>query len=139
MTHRALLAEASTRHNDQGAAVVWALALVTMLMLAGLVAAAVAQQAIVRQRVAASADVAALAGAQTLGDPCAAAQRSANANDTELVACAMDGPDVVVRVSRPAPSLVQRLFSLLGSSPHDVVGVARAGPPPTSEGDPARR
>jgi secretion/DNA translocation related TadE-like protein len=104
------------------------LALVVVILVAGLVAAAVAQQALVRQRVGFAADISALAGAQSLGDACADARRVASANDTTLVACALDGPDVVVRVSHPAPALVRRLFALLGSSPHDVVGVARAGP-----------
>ena len=115
--------------RDAGAAVVWALALVTALMLTGLLASAVAQQALVRQRVATSADVAALAGAQSLGDACDEARRLAEANETELVACAIDGSDIVVRVARPAPPLVRRLFAMLGGSPPDVIGVARAGPP----------
>jgi len=115
--------------GEDGAALVWALALVVVILMAGLIAAAVAQQALVRQHVASAADVAALAGAQALGDACDEARRLAVANDTALVACAVDGPDVVVRVSHPPPALVRRIFALLGRSPSDVVGVARAGPP----------
>ncbi|MEI6363634.1 MAG: Rv3654c family TadE-like protein [Actinomycetes bacterium] len=122
----------SRRRGDDGAALVWALALVVLIMTAGLIAAAVAQQGLVRQHVASAADVAALAGAQALGDACDEARRLAVANGTALVDCALDGPDVVVRVSRPAPPLVVRLFTLLGSSPPEVVGVARAGPPQAS-------
>jgi hypothetical protein len=77
----------------------------------------------------------AFAAAQSDSDPCAAASRVAN--ESTLVACAMDGLDVVVQVSRPAPDLVRRLFALLGTSPRDVVGAARAGPPLTEEGGPA--
>jgi secretion/DNA translocation related TadE-like protein len=115
--------------REEGAAVVWALALVVVVMTAGLLAAAVAQQALARQHVDSTADVAALAGAQAVDDPCGAADRMAAVNDTTMVGCALDGPDVVVHVSGRPPALVRRLFSLLGSSPHDVVGVARAGPP----------
>jgi secretion/DNA translocation related TadE-like protein len=124
-------------HGDRGSAVVWALALVVVILTASFVAAAVAQQAMVRQRVGSAADVAALAAAQSDGDPCAAAGRVAVANESTLVACAIDGLDVVVQVSRPAPDLVRRLFALLGSSPRAVVGVARAGPSLTEEGGPA--
>ena len=117
------------RCDDQGAAVVWGLTLSFILMTAGLVTASVAQFAIVRQRVQAAADVSALAGAQSRDDPCAAAQRAAVANDAVLLACALDGTDVVVRVSRPAPELVRRVFALAGQRPRDIVVAARAGPP----------
>jgi len=115
--------------HDGGAALVWALALVFVLMTAGLLAASVAQLGMARQRVASAADIAALAGAQTVGDACEAAGRIAVANDTRLEACEFDGVDVVVRLSRPAPPLVRRLFALVGEAPRDVVGSARAGPP----------
>lgn len=116
-------------HDDSGAATVWALALVTVLMLGALVAGAVAQQAFARQRVATTADVAALAAAQSVSGQCAEAERLAAANGAVLLACAHDGADVVVRVSIPPPLLVKRLFALVGEEPSDVVGAARAGPP----------
>ena len=116
--------------EDRGAALVWALALVSVILMAGFVALALGQQAVARQQVAAAADVAALGAAQTDGDPCSVAQTLATANEVQLIACAIDGVDVVVRVSRPAPPLVVRLFGMVGTRAPDVVGVARAGPPP---------
>ena len=118
-----------TERAEAGAATVWSLALLSVLMLGALLAGAVAQQAFARQRVAAAADVAALAAAQADSDRCSAAERLAAANGTALLACALDGLDVTVRVSVPPPLLVQRLFALVGQTPNDVVGVARAGPP----------
>ena len=118
-----------TRLDDRGAAIVWGLTLTFILTTAGLVAASVAQFAIVRQRVQTAADLSALAGAQAGTDPCAAAERAAATNGTTMLACALDGIDVVVRVSRPAPELVRRVFALAGQRPRDIVVAARAGPP----------
>jgi secretion/DNA translocation related TadE-like protein len=117
------------RRDDDGAATVWSLALICVILLGALLAAAVAQQAMARQRVAAAADVAALAAAQADADQCAQAERVAVANGVQLVVCAVDGVDVVVRVSVPPPDLVRRVFALVGQQPRDVVGIARAGPP----------
>jgi hypothetical protein len=78
--------------------------------------------------------MAALAAAQAEGDGCAAAARTAEANDTSLVACSLDGLDVVVRVSRRAPTLVVRLLAWLGQPAGDVEATARAGPPEPAPG-----
>jgi secretion/DNA translocation related TadE-like protein len=115
--------------DDRGVATVWALALLSVIVLGALLAAAVAQQAVARQRVSAAADVVALAAAQVEVGRCQAAERMATANDATLVACGLDGDDVVVRVSVPAPPLVRRVFALVGQTPNDVIGAARAGPP----------
>jgi secretion/DNA translocation related TadE-like protein len=116
--------------DDRGAAMVLALALLPLILLAAFVALALGQQAVARQQAAAAADVAALGAAQTDGDPCTVARQLAGANHVALVSCAIDGGDVVVRVSRPAPPLVVRLFGMVGTAAPDVVGAARAGPPP---------
>ena len=50
----------SRLRNDDGAATVWSLALIVVILLAGLVSAAVAVQASARQRLAAAADVSAV-------------------------------------------------------------------------------
>ena len=114
--------------EDRGAAVVWALALISVLLMVSSLASAVAVQAIARQRVATIADLAALAGAQTRGEPCRAADDAARANDAQLVSCALDGTDVVVTVRRPAPELVTRVIAALGGRANDVDASARAGP-----------
>jgi len=117
--------------DDRGVAIVWALTLMSLLLLVGLLAGAVGQQAVVRQRLASAADVAALAAAQALVDPCGAAERSAAANGARLLDCTMAGQDYLVSVSGPAPNLVRRLFALLGRSSTEVTATARAGPPPS--------
>jgi secretion/DNA translocation related TadE-like protein len=115
--------------RDEGVAIVWALALVSVLVVTGLLGAAVGERAIERQGAAAAADVAALAAAQSSGDPCGHARASAAANDVQLVSCTLEDGDVVVRVTRPASSMVRRLLALVGKAPADVMAVARAGPP----------
>ena len=75
-------------------------------------------------RVAATAaDAAALAAADTLvgivpGDPCSNADRTARANASSLVSCAVDGVTVIVQVTRT-------------SGPFTATATARAGPPGT--------
>jgi secretion/DNA translocation related TadE-like protein len=115
--------------DERGAATVLALALVQVILLVGLLCWSVAALAIVRQRTASVADVAALAAAQALGDPCPQARATAEGNGMRLVSCGMDGPDVVVEIAADAPALVGRGLALLGRSPGDVRAMARAGPP----------
>lgn len=117
-------------HSDAGAATVWALALVQLILLAALVSAGVASLALTRQRAATVADIAALAGAQAVADACAHAGAAAAANGMELQACAGDGTDVVVTVRAHPPELMGRLALLLGRTPGPVTATARAGAPP---------
>ncbi len=106
----------------------WALALISVLLAAGALCSAVAIQAVAHQGAATIADLAALAGAQASGNPCLAAESAARANDAHLVACVLDGSDVVVTVARPAPEFVARVLAVFGGQPKDVEASARAGP-----------
>ena len=115
--------------DDRGVAVVWALTLVSLLLLVGVVSSGVAALAVARQRVAAVADIAALAAAQALWDPCGRAAHVAGQNAMAVVACSPDGIDVVVEVSAPAPAMVIRLLGVLGRPVGDVRATARAGAP----------
>ena len=117
------------RADEQGAAVVWSLALVSLLLTVGLLMMALAEQVVARHRAAAAADIAALVAAQALDDPCGRAGASAAANGASLTACGQDGPDVVVDVTMPAPVVVARLLTLLGREAGPVTASARAGPP----------
>ncbi len=119
----------SHKEREVGAAVVWALALVSVLLLVGLASAAATAQVIARQRAATVADIAALAGAQASGDPCAAAEESAQANGMQLAECTVEGMDVVVDVASTPPAVVTRLLGLLGRVAMPVRESARAGPP----------
>lgn len=115
--------------RDSGAAMVWSLALTSLLLTAGLAAAGVGALAVTRQRVATVADIAALAGAQAVVDQCGTAVASVEANGMAAVSCALDGDDVVVEVSAAAPAVVHRLLGMLGRSAAEVRASARAGPP----------
>lgn len=115
--------------RDEGAATIWAVALLAVLGLVATATGAVASLAVARQRVAMAADLAALAAASTWGDPCAAAARSAAGNGAVLLTCARDGPDVLVAVAAEVPSLAGRVFTLLGHPVEQVTASARAGPP----------
>lgn len=117
------------RAGDEGVATVAALALMGVLGVVAFLAVAVGQQAGARSTLSAAADIAALAGAQSLADPCTAAAQSAATNHVELLDCAMDGTDVIVRVSRATPPFSARLLTWLGHEPVDLVADARAGPP----------
>ena len=114
--------------GDCGAATVWTLALLSVVLLAGLVSSTVAVHVVARQRISTVADIAALAAAQSVGDPCESAARAAAANDAALATCTTDGVDVVVTVTRPPPELVQRVLRLLGATASDLSATARAGP-----------
>lgn len=116
--------------SEGGAATVWALALVHLILVAALVSAAVGSLALTRQRAATVADIAALAGAQALTDPCRHAGAAAAANGMELLACATDGVDVVVTVRAPPPELIDRLTLVVGRTAGPVTASARAGAPP---------
>jgi len=115
--------------GDRGAATVWTLALLGVVLLSGLVAAAMGAQAVARQRVSTVADVAALAAAQSVVDPCGEADRIARANRMTLLSCSPDGRDVILTVGSASPDLVRRVVGLLGHEPDDVTATARAGPP----------
>lgn len=115
--------------RERGAAMVWSLALVNVLLLLGLIVGAVGSLAVTRQRAATVADVAAVAGAQAPVDPCAAVVRIVAANGMATASCASDGIDVVVEVSAAAPPVVSRLLGLLGRGVLEVRASARAGPP----------
>lgn len=117
------------RSDDRGAATVWSLALVTVLLLIGLAAVAVGSLALTRQRAATVADVAAVAGAQALVDPCVDAIAIVQANGMVAVSCRLDGVDVIVDVTTSAPPVVGRLLALLGRGVPEVRASARAGPP----------
>lgn len=115
--------------GERGAAIVWALALSCVLMVGGQLCLAMAQLTIARQQVATAADLAALAGAQTLGDPCQRAGAVAVANGANLQACTYDGIDVVVVAQVPAPALVRHLLAGIGQTGLTLRSTARAGQP----------
>jgi secretion/DNA translocation related TadE-like protein len=85
------------------------LALCAVLLVAGGLTAAVGAVAVSRHQAAAAADLAALAGAQAVGNggaACAEAARVASRSGAGLASCTIEGADVVVEaVVRPAGTL----------------------------------
>lgn len=107
--------------TDRGAGSVLVVALIAVVLIAGLTVLAAAHALVRGQQVSAAADAAALAAADVVlgwapGEPCAVAQRLAEAHAVRLADCRNEGLTVVVRVEASILGLV------VGRS-------ARAGPP----------
>lgn len=119
--------------GDRGSATVLVLALCAVLLCAAGAAIAVAQLAIVRQRAATAADLAVLAGAREAlwgaEGACARAADVADAGRARMDDCRLDGLDLLVEVSLPAPPLVAQAARLAGQRAPRVSAAARAGPP----------
>ncbi len=108
---------------DRGMATLFALALLTGLMIVIAATAAMAQWAIARSNVALVADLAAVAAARQ--GACDAADRTARAHSVELLECSWQGTDVTVRIGTHAVGIEGRVARWLGSG---VIGAqARAG------------
>ncbi len=113
------------RRAETGSATVWVI--LAMALLAAVTAGALllADVAAARQRAAAAADLAALAGAMAAergADPCAAATRVAAADGAHLPGCSVAAGIVLVTASVPLPPAV----AALGRA--EVSVQARAGP-----------
>ncbi|HEY9566049.1 MAG TPA: Rv3654c family TadE-like protein [Nocardioides sp.] len=109
--------------SERGAASVFALSLVCVILLLGMASVFVTATASAHRTAQSGADLAALAGAATLqsgGDPCAAAGANAGANGVVLVGCLVEGEDVLVRVEVAGPEFLGHSFTTRGN--------ARAGP-----------
>ncbi|MGW1149334.1 Rv3654c family TadE-like protein, partial [Streptomyces sp. NPDC002454] len=108
------------RPGDRGAATVWAVTGIAVLMVVFTAVLALGQAATVRHRAAAAADLAALAAADRWADgpaaACARARTVAGANGARVLRCALAGEVAEVRVAVGRPPLVAE-------------DRARAGPP----------
>jgi secretion/DNA translocation related TadE-like protein len=87
---------------DRGSATIWVLAAGLLTMLVALASAAVGAAVVARHEAQAAADLAAFAGAVHALDPeaspCEIARITANQNRAELIACQVEGFDVLVTV-----------------------------------------
>ncbi len=122
--------------GQTGMATIWVLVLAAVIAFAGTAAVAIAQVALVRQRVSIAADMSALAGAAQLAqtDEVVACEESgevARENHAVLVSCQVDFPNVTVLVELPVPELVTRLAQLAHQGVPMIRVRARAGPPVT--------
>lgn len=116
---------APARAADHGSATIWVLTASAVVLAVTLAVTSVATAYAARQRAAAAADLAALAGAtRVLGpDACATAQRVAAANGARLAACADDGTSVLVTAVADLPGALTALAP-------GATARARAGPAP---------
>ena len=110
--------------SDRGAASVWVLAVGLVIVVAGVTLAGVGAVRVARHEARAAADFGALAGAMRAvegeGSACDRAAELVAANEGRLVACRLDGFDIVVSVEVPVSPLpgVSRLAA----------ATSRAGP-----------
>jgi secretion/DNA translocation related TadE-like protein len=115
----------SHRGDQRGSATVLVVAVAGVLLLVGAALGVVAALVVAHRAAQSGADLAALAGAQALGqgsDGCRAAGETAVANGVRLTGCTTQGRVVDVTVSVPGPHwLGQR---------SDLSARARAGPAP---------
>ena len=98
--------------NDEGSASILTLALGFMICCAGVLAMLFVQLTLARATLGSYADLAAIAAAQTSGDPCAAAALMSARNGVELYACEVNGGQSIVEVRMPAPTLLARLSTI---------------------------
>lgn len=109
-----------TLADDRGSGTLLGLLAALLVMCGGAVAWSFAGLAVTHQRASVSADLAAIAAAQS---GCSAAQRVAEANGATLEECSLEGSDAVVAVSVPGPRALMRL----GLPAVRMSGSARAG------------
>ncbi len=110
--------------DDRGAAAVWSLALIVLLVGVALVVALVGSVGIARASAASVADLAAVAGARS--GSCTSAREVADRNGMSLSDCMVDDGDVVVRVATSMPVVAQRVIDALGGTV-EIEADARAG------------
>jgi secretion/DNA translocation related TadE-like protein len=96
------------RTADDGAATVLVVAMAGVLMFVMVGLSAAGGLVTAQRRAQAAADLAALGGATSIDDACAAASQIAAANAAELESCAVEGEEVTVRVSVPGPDVPWR-------------------------------
>ena len=117
----------ATAVDERGAATVFLLAVIGLLMFLGLALGGVGALVVAQRSAQSAADLAALAGAHALvagRDACGAAAAVAEANDAELTACTPTGRELVVEATVTGPELAGQQY--------DVPAQARAGAvPPT--------
>lgn len=120
--------------DHRGSASVLAVVLLGVLAATAVLVAAVGGVVVDQRRVAAAADLGALAAASALQqgeDPCAAARSVAGRNGARLAGCAVQGQVVGVRVTRQARLLLGHRIQ--------VSSQARAGPVDDPVADPEAR
>ena len=117
------------RSDERGLAAPLVVTLTGLLLVLTLLAGVLGRLLVDQRRVAAAADLAALAGAGALQldrEPCAAAATTARRNGAELLTCTVSGEQVRVTAAVPS-SAAPGLLGLVGRSV-SVEAAAEAGP-----------
>lgn len=121
--------------DDRGSMSVFVVAILSIVMLIGVVGLGLGQWAVAAARLSSAADLAALAAADAVVDPCGQAERVARANDTMLIGCTREGDDVVATVQSATPPFAQRIAALLGRTASALQRSARAGQQDVEQAD----
>jgi secretion/DNA translocation related TadE-like protein len=111
------------RLDQRGAATVFAVACLAVLLLIGSALGVAAAMVRAHRSAQSAADLGALAAASALArgrDPCGSAAAVAAANDAELLSCAIDGQAALVTVEIAGPRWLGQVA--------DLTAKARAGP-----------
>lgn len=98
--------------NDEGSTTILTLVLGFIICCAGVVALLFVQLTLARATLGSYADLAAIAAAQTSGEPCAAAALVSARNGVELFACKVNGDQSIIEVRMPAPTLLARFSNI---------------------------
>lgn len=94
--------------GERGSATIFTLALGLVICCAGMVSLLFVQLTLARSTLGSYADLAAIAAAQTAGEPCLAASLVSARNGVELSTCHFEGGQAIVEVRMPAPELLAR-------------------------------
>jgi secretion/DNA translocation related TadE-like protein len=97
------------RNHDDGFALLWSLALAGALVIIGMAGLSLCVLTLSHARAGNAADLAAIAAASNVLDPCGSANRVAAANSAKLIDCTLVEGDVIVRVQVRAPAIAQWL------------------------------
>jgi secretion/DNA translocation related TadE-like protein len=112
--------------NDRGSATLLALFVTAALSGAMVLGLGLTEHLFVKQQMTTAADLAAIAAAQSLDDPCSSARRVVVAHDVTLIDCHREGDDWHVTVTRPGGDITLRVLGWFGQGWH-LTQTARAG------------
>lgn len=98
--------------SEKGSATILTLVLGFVICCVGVVGLLFVQLTLARATLGSFADLAAIAAAQTTGDPCTAAALVSARNSVELFFCEVNGDQSIVEVRMPAPTLLARFSSV---------------------------
>lgn len=112
--------------DERGSATVLALIVTAGLSGAMVIGLGLTEHLFVKQQMTTAADLAAIAAAQSLDDPCSSARRVVDAHDVTLIDCHRSDGDWHVTVTRPSGQITLRVLGWFGQEMY-LSQTARAG------------